>query len=116
MTGKNERPDEPRAALGSLEGCSASGEHHSIPQSPKPKQAKSDLPQAFVEKKAELLDNLDILELLSHWRLELQIRLARKQVVFLFADTDTDFAQLTDEVRDFVRVSKMLKWAQRPRP
>ena len=63
--------------------------------------------------KQELNDRLDVLEVLSNWKLELQAKLARKQVVFLFADTDTDFGPLSDEVRDFVRVSKLLRWARR---
>ena len=64
-------------------------------------------------KKQELRSRLDVLEVLSHWKLELQAKLARKQVVFLFADSSTDFGPLSDEVRDFVRVSKPLRWARR---
>ena len=64
----------------------------------------------------ELLDRLDILEVLSHWKLELQAKLARKQVVFLYADSSTDFGPLENEVRDFKRVSAMLCWLRRRQP
>jgi hypothetical protein len=66
--------------------------------------------------KQELLDRLDVIEVLSHWKLELQAKLARKKLVFMYVDSDTDFGPLADEVRDFVRVSKMLKWLRRSRP
>jgi hypothetical protein len=66
--------------------------------------------------KQELLDRLDVLEVLSKWRIELQAKLARKEIIFLYANTDTDFGPLADEVRDFVRVSKMLRWARRQAP
>ena len=64
----------------------------------------------------ELLDRLDVIEVLSHWKLELQAKLARKEIVFLYADSDTDFGPLQDEVRDFVRVSKVLCWLRGRRP
>jgi hypothetical protein len=64
----------------------------------------------------ELLDSLDVIEVLSHWKLELQAKLARKQIIFLYADSDTDFGPLADEVRDFKRVSAMLRWMRRRRP
>lgn len=64
-------------------------------------------------KKRELLDRLDVLEVLSHWKLELQAELARKQVTFLYADSNVEFGELAGEVKDFVRVSKLLRWARR---
>ena len=67
-------------------------------------------------KKQELLSRLDALEELSRWRLELQARLYRKQLIFLHADYDTDIGGLADEVETFRRVTKLLKWAQRQRP
>ena len=64
-------------------------------------------------KKQELLDLLDVIETLSHWKLELQARLARKKIIFLLADTNTDLAPLAAEGHDFVRVSKILTWMRR---
>jgi hypothetical protein len=66
--------------------------------------------------RCRLNDNLDVIEVLSHWKLELQAALARKKIIFLYADTDTDFTELAAEARDFVRVSKILTWARRQAP
>ena len=66
--------------------------------------------------KQELLDRLDVLEVLSDWRVELQIKLARANVVFLFSDADHDFGPLAQEVRDFTRVSKLLRLVRGRRP
>jgi hypothetical protein len=64
----------------------------------------------------ELLDRLDVIEVLSHWKLELQAKLARKEIIFLYADTDTDFGPLAEEVESFRRVSKILTWMRRQSP
>lgn len=69
-----------------------------------------------LERREDLLDRLDVIEVLSHWKLELQARLARKQIVFLFADSDVDFGDLAAEVNDFRRVSAMLAWIRRQQP
>ena len=53
-----------------------------------------------------------MLEVLSHWKLELQAELARKQITFLYADSDVEFEELAGEVKDCVRVSKLLRWAR----
>jgi hypothetical protein len=66
--------------------------------------------------KQTLVDRLDVIEHLSHWKLELQARLWRKKVTFLYADVDVDFGQLSDEVRDFKRVSAVLTYMRRQRP
>jgi hypothetical protein len=42
-----------------------------------------------------------------------QAELARKQVTFLYADSNVEFGELAGEVKDFVRVSKLLRWARR---
>ena len=48
--------------------------------------------------------------------MSLQARLNRKKIVFLYADSDTDFGPLADEVEDFRRVSKILTWMRRQQP
>ena len=67
-------------------------------------------------KKQELLDRLDVIETLSHWKLELQAKLARKKIVFLYADSDTDFGPIAEEVETFRRVSTILTWMRRQAP
>lgn len=67
-------------------------------------------------RREELLTRLDIIETLSIWKLQLQAQLARKEVIFLFADTDVDFGDLADEVEAFRRVSKILTYLRGPRP
>jgi hypothetical protein len=70
------------------------------------------LDQAKRERKV-LLDRLDVIEQLSHWKLELQVALWRKKVIFLYANSDTDFRSLADEVRDFKRVSALLTYMRK---
>jgi hypothetical protein len=68
------------------------------------------------QEKKEIVDRLDVLEVLSYWKLELQARLARKELIFLFHDVDADFSELDDDARAFIRVSKLLRWARRYQP
>ena len=77
---------------------------------------QKDLLRQYRSARSQLNDRLDLIEVLSHWKLELQARLARKEIIFLYADSDVDFGPLADEVRDFVRVSKILTWMRGRRP
>lgn len=77
---------------------------------------RNDLLPQYRSARDQLLDRLDVLEELSRWKLSLQARLNRKKIVFLYADSDTDFGPLADEVEDFRRVSKILTWMRRQQP
>jgi hypothetical protein len=66
--------------------------------------------------KQELLDRLDVLEVLSRWKLQLQSRLAREKLIFLYSDSNRDFGELAREVEDFKRVCQLLSWARRQAP
>lgn len=68
------------------------------------------LHQALIAQRAQVLERLDALEVMATWKLDLQARLARKKLIFLYCDSDTPFDELTGEVQDFVRCSKVLRY------
>jgi hypothetical protein len=94
--------------------CEASGEFRRV--GTRPCSTPEALLNQYRSARCRLNDTLDVIEVLSHWRLELQAKLARKKLIFLYCDSDVDFAPLEAEARDFVRVSKILTWARRQQP
>ena len=95
------------------DGCASSREASAVTLGRGAGEAQNTLRDKYRQARGELNDKLDVLELLSHWRLELQSRLARKTLIFLYADFDTETDTVEGEVRDFVRVSKVLTWMRR---
>jgi hypothetical protein len=91
MPPQKRRPDPARS--GPLELCSGSS-------------LKPRVRPANNNKQAVLLDRLDVLEQLSRWKLELQVKVYRQTVLL----------PLADDVRDLERVSLLLNWVRRQRP
>jgi hypothetical protein len=56
------------------------------------------------------MPDLETLEAIADWRVDLTARIARTQLIFELVDFDVDFQPLADEVSDFRRVVSCLKW------
>jgi hypothetical protein len=54
--------------------------------------------------------DVEQLELLADWKSDIEARISRAQLRFMLVDVDHDFANLGQEVADFARVCRVLKW------
>jgi hypothetical protein len=54
--------------------------------------------------------DVEQLEFLADWKADLQTRIRRALLRFELVDFDHDFADLEEEVADFVRVCRALMW------
>jgi hypothetical protein len=58
----------------------------------------------------DLDDLTDQLEMIADWKDDLRRRIWRAQMIFELADFDHDFGPLQQEVEDFKRVCRSIRW------